>query len=116
MLLRLSTILTLAETNPVKDKDGKTKTEPVCEYGRNRPSVVINGAAGVRLELLRPAGGSPIADETARHSVREERLLDASPPAREARAVSFDLTPADVSNRVINAMRARGKSSPPVKQ
>lgn len=71
-------------TREVKDKDGKTKTEPVYEYGRNRPSVVINGAAGVRLEVRRSAGGSPIADETARHSVREEHLLDASPPSRDA--------------------------------
>lgn len=71
-------------TRQVKDKDGKLKTEPVYEYGRNRPSVVITGAAGVRLEVQRRGGGTPIADETARHAVREEHLLDAGPPSRDA--------------------------------
>lgn len=70
-------------TRQVKDKDGKMKTEPIYEYGRNRPSVVVSGAAGVRLEVQRRAG-APMADETARHTVQEEHLLDASPPSRDA--------------------------------
>ena len=63
-------------------KDGKTKTEPVYEYGRNRPSVVINATAGLRVEV-RTAGGTMLADETARHAIREEYLLEAGPPSRD---------------------------------
>ena len=63
-------------------KDGKKKTEPVYEYGRDRPSVKINATAGVRLEV-RGAGGKAIADESARHTIQEEYLLDAGPPSRD---------------------------------
>lgn len=63
-------------------KDGKTKTEPVYEYGRNRPSVVINATAGLRVEV-RTAGGTMLADETTRHAIREEYLVEAGPPSRD---------------------------------
>ena len=63
-------------------KDGKKKTEPVYEYGRNRPSVKISATAGLRLEV-RAAGGKAMADETARHTIQEEYLLDAGPPSRD---------------------------------
>jgi hypothetical protein len=68
-------------TKQVVDKDGKTKTEPVYEYGRNKPSVVINGVAGMRVEVRRAGGGS-LADETARHTIQQEHLVEAGPPAR----------------------------------
>jgi hypothetical protein len=71
-------------TKQVTDKNGKTRTEPVYEYGRNKPSVVINASAGVRVEVRRRSGGAAIADETARHSVQEEHLVEAGPPTREA--------------------------------
>ena len=71
-------------TRQVTDKNGKTKTEPVYEYGRNKPSVVINASAGVRIEVRRRAGGSPVADETARHTIQEEHLVEAGPPTRDA--------------------------------
>jgi hypothetical protein len=71
-------------TRQVTDKNGKTRTEPIYEYGRNRPSVVISGNAGVRIEVRRRQGGSSLADETARHSVSEEHVADQNPPSREA--------------------------------
>jgi hypothetical protein len=70
-------------TKQVKDKDGKIKNEPVYEYGRNRPSVVINANAGLRVEV-RPGRGTALADETVTQAVQEEHLLDAGPPSREA--------------------------------
>jgi len=68
-------------TKQVVDKDGKTKTEAVYEYGRNRPSVVINGVAAMRVEVRRAAGGT-LADETVRHTLQQEHLVEAGPPAR----------------------------------
>lgn len=67
-------------TKQVVDKNGKTKTEPIYEYGRNKPSVVISGAAGIRVEVRRD--GTTIADDTAHHTLREEHLVEAGPPAR----------------------------------
>ena len=63
-------------------KDGKKKTEPVYEYGRNRPSVVVNATAGLRVEV-RTVGGTVMADETARHAIQEEYPVDAGPPSRD---------------------------------
>jgi hypothetical protein len=71
-------------TKQVKDKNGNWKSEPVYEYGRNKPSVVISAAAGLRLEVRRRSGGTPVADETARHQIREEHLVEAGPPSRDA--------------------------------
>jgi hypothetical protein len=70
-------------TKQVKDKNGNWKTEPVYEYGRNRPSVVIEASAGLRVEVRRTRGGA-LADETVRHTMHEEHLVDASPPSRDA--------------------------------
>jgi hypothetical protein len=67
-------------TKQVVDKNGKTRTEPIYEYGRNKPSVVISGAAGIRVEVRRD--GATIADDTAHHTLREEHLVEAGPPAR----------------------------------
>ena len=71
-------------TKQVKDKNGRYKTEPVYEYGHNEPSVVINGAAGLRIEVKRRAGGSSLADESARYTFQEEHLVNAGPPSRAA--------------------------------
>lgn len=70
-------------TREVTDKNGKKRYEPIYEYGRNKPSVVISAAAGMRIEVRRGPGG-PIADETARHTISEEHLADQSPPSRDA--------------------------------
>ena len=69
-------------TRETIDKNGKKKTEPVYEYGRNRPSVVINGTVALRVEV-RSAAGAVLADESARHRINEEYLLDAGPPSRD---------------------------------
>lgn len=69
-------------TREVTDKNGKKKTEPVYEYGRNRPSVVISASAVLRIEV-RSTGGAVLADESARHSIYEEYLVDAGPPSRD---------------------------------
>ena len=71
-------------TREVKDKNGKYKTEPIYEYGRNKPSVVINASAGVRIEVRRRAAGSSMLDETARHTIQEEHLVEEGPPSRDA--------------------------------
>ena len=70
-------------TRQVRDKNGNYKTEPVYEYGRNKPSVVINGSAAVRIEVTWKKGGS-LADTTARHTIQEEHLTEESPPSRTA--------------------------------
>ena len=77
-------------TKQVKDKNGNWKSEPVYEYGRNKPSVVISAAAGLRLEVRRRSGGTPVADETARHEIREEILVEEGPPSRDAGAAHVD--------------------------
>ncbi len=69
-------------TRRVRKKDGTYETEPIYEYGRNRPSVVIDASAGLRVEVRR-GRGTPMADETVRHTIREEHLLDESPPSRD---------------------------------
>jgi hypothetical protein len=71
-------------TREVTDKNGKTRTEPIYEYGRNRPSVVIRANAAVRVEVRRRQGGTSLADETARHGVSEEHIADQNPPSRDA--------------------------------
>lgn len=89
-------------TREVTDKNGKKKTEPVYEYGRNRPSVVINATAGMRIEV-RTAGGTVLADESTRHSINEEYLVDAGPPSRD-----------EVQDLLIDGIvqRAAGRISP----
>lgn len=69
-------------TREVTDKNGKKRTEPVYEYGRNRPSVVISANAGVRIEVRQR--GAALADESARHAISEEHIADQSPPSRDA--------------------------------
>jgi hypothetical protein len=71
-------------TREVIDKNGKKRTEPVYEYGRNRPSVVITGNTAVRIEVRRRSGGTPLADESARYAVSEEHIADQNPPTRDA--------------------------------
>lgn len=71
-------------TKQVRDKNGNYKTEPIYEYGRNKPSVVIQGAAGLRVEVRRRAGGAALADETVRYSMNQETLVEEGPPSREA--------------------------------
>ena len=63
-------------------KDGKKKTEPVYEYGRSRPSVVISAAAGLRIEV-RTLGETVLADASVSHAINEEYLVDAGPPSRD---------------------------------
>jgi hypothetical protein len=61
-------------TRQVREKNGTIKTEPVYEYGRNKPSIVIDAVAGLRVEVRRGRGAA-VADETVR-------------PCRRAPAVS----------------------------
>jgi len=69
-------------TKEVVDKNGKKKTEPVYEYGRSRPSVVISAAAGLRIEV-RTASETVLADESVSHAINDEYLVDAGPPSRD---------------------------------
>lgn len=66
-------------TKQVTDKNGKTKTEPVYEYGRNKPTVIDQGAAAVRVEVRK--GSQVLADETARITYYEDRLAEEGPPS-----------------------------------
>ena len=70
-------------TRQTTDSKGRIKNEPIYEYGRNKPSVVISGAAGIRLEARLRAAGPPMADETVRHSINEEHLVEEGPPSRD---------------------------------
>ena len=71
-------------TRQVKDKNGNWKTEPVYEYGRNKPSVVINGTVAMRVEVKPRAGADPLTDQSVRHTISEEHLAEAGPPSRDA--------------------------------
>jgi hypothetical protein len=64
-------------TKQVKDSKGNWKTEPVYEYGRNKPNVVDDGAAAVRVEVRR--GSQVLADETTRATFHEDRLVEEGP-------------------------------------
>jgi hypothetical protein len=64
-------------TKQVTGKDGKTKTEPVYEYGHNEPTVIDEGAAAVRVEVRK--GSQVLADETARITYFEDRLAKEGP-------------------------------------
>ena len=98
-------------TKQVTDKNGKTRTEPVYEYGRNKPTVIDQGAAAVRLEVRR--GSQVLADETARITYNEERLSEEGPPSttevedamldRSASRAAGLVTPARESVRVLLA-------------
>jgi hypothetical protein len=61
-------------TKQVTDKNGKTRTEPIYEYGRNKPTVIDEGAVAVRLEVRR--GAQVLADETARFTYNDNRLAE----------------------------------------
>jgi len=61
-------------TKQVTGKDGKTRTEPIYEYGRNKPTVIDQGAAAVRVEVRK--GSQVLADETARITYLEDRLAE----------------------------------------
>lgn len=70
-------------TRQVKDKDGKTKTEPVYEYGRNKPSVVINGRVALRIDARRRGSATALGEQSARHEIEEEHLVESGPPTRD---------------------------------
>ena len=61
-------------TKQVTDKNGKTKTEPVYESGRDKPTVIDHGAVAIRMEVRR--GTQVLADETARYTYHEDRLAE----------------------------------------
>ncbi|HWI16176.1 MAG TPA: hypothetical protein VNT81_00405 [Vicinamibacterales bacterium] len=62
----------------VMDGDGNTKPEPVFDYGRNKPNVVDNVTANVRIEVRR--GTDVLADETARVTYQSDRLVEEGAP------------------------------------
>jgi hypothetical protein len=98
-------------TKQVTDKDGKIKTEPIYEYGRNKPTVIDQGAAAVRVEVRK--GSQVLADETARITYLEDRLAEEGPPSttevedamldRSASKAAGLVTPARESVRVMLA-------------
>jgi len=61
-------------TKEVTDSKGNKKYEPIYEYGRNKPTVIDDGAATVRLEARR--GSQVLADETTQFTYHEDRLAE----------------------------------------
>jgi len=98
-------------TKQVTDSKGNKKTEPVYEYGRNKPTVIDEGAATVRLEVRR--GTQVLADETARFTYRDDRLVEEGPRSttevedemldRAAQRAAGTVTPAREPVRVLLA-------------
>jgi hypothetical protein len=66
-------------TRQVTDKKGNRSTEPIYEYGRNKPTVIDEGAATLRMEIRR--GTQVLGDETARYTYYDNRLLEEGPPS-----------------------------------
>ena len=66
-------------TQQVTDGNGYTTAAPVHDYGRNKPNVVDNGAATVRVEVRR--GSEVLADETARVTYQSDRLVEEGIPS-----------------------------------
>lgn len=64
-------------TKQVTDSKGNKRDEPIYEYGRNKPTVIDDGAATVRLEVRR--GNAVVADETARITYHDDRLTEEGP-------------------------------------
>jgi hypothetical protein len=88
-------------TRQVTDSKGNKKTEPIYEYGRNKPNVIDDGAAAVRLEVRR--GTQVLADETARVTFHEDRLVEEGPR-----------TPSEVEEEMLDraAQRTAGLVTP----
>lgn len=66
-------------TETVTLGDGTTRGEPMYDYGRNKPNVVDNAAATVRVEVRR--GNEVLADETAHVMFQSDRLVEEGPPS-----------------------------------
>jgi hypothetical protein len=92
-------------TKQVTDKNGKTKTEPVYEYGRNKPTVIDQGAAAVRVEVKR--GAQVLADETTRITYAEDRLAEEGVPSvSEAEDAMLDRSASRAAGLVTPAREA----------
>lgn len=63
----------------VASGEGNTYTEPLIDYGRDRPNVVDKGAATIRIEVRR--GSEIIANETASVTFLSDKLLSEVPPS-----------------------------------
>jgi hypothetical protein len=78
-------------TKQVTDKNGKTTSQPVYEYGRNKPTTIDEGAASVHLEVRR--GTQVLADETTRFTYTDDRLVEEGPrPTTEVEDTMLDRT------------------------
>ncbi|MFM8533924.1 MAG: hypothetical protein ACKOEC_10140 [Acidimicrobiia bacterium] len=62
----------------VASGEGNTYTEPVIDYGRDKPTVVEKGTATIRIEVRR--GDDVIAVESARVSFLSDGLVAEGPP------------------------------------
>jgi hypothetical protein len=69
----------LVGTEQLRDGNGTSIAEPVYDYGRNKPNVVDNGVATVRVEVRR--GTEVLADETARITYQSDRLVEEGTPS-----------------------------------
>jgi len=67
-------------TEQVTDGDGRTRAEAVYDYGRNKPNVIDEGAATVRIEVRR--GTQILVNETARVTYHSDRLVDEGAPSQ----------------------------------
>jgi hypothetical protein len=85
-------------TKQVTDKNGKTRTEPIYEYGRNKPTVIDEGAVAVRLEVRRRCAGAG-------------RRNGASSPINDNRLAEEGARPDDGSRR--DDAGSRSRNGPP---
>ena len=58
-------------TREVVGKDGKKTTEPIMEFGGNRPAVATTATGGVRLEVRRASGGGTLFEDTLSHTLNQ---------------------------------------------
>jgi hypothetical protein len=100
-------------THQVKDKNGNIRYEPTYEYGHNEQTLVHDGSASIRLEVVQQSTEARLDDITAHITYFDETVRTQSPPTEDAvenamvdRAVSdaaAKLTPARRETRVLLA-------------
>lgn len=85
----------------VASGEGNTYTEPMIDYGRDKPNVVDKGTAAIRVEVRR--GNDLPASETARVEFVSDTLVAEGPPS-----------PRDIEDGIINraAQRVAGLVTP----
>ena len=67
-------------THRVTDKKGNVSYEPTYEYGHNEPTLVHDGSATIRLEVVQQSSEARLEDITAHVTYFDETVRTQSPP------------------------------------